>query len=82
MANVNSLNIADLTSAKIIANNKPEPNGFEFRIYESQVIEAAPSVVKVNVFDSEKRMPVFLREIRKHISIYPNFYALNIPNNS
>lgn len=52
MANVNSLNIADLTSAKIIGNNKAEPNGLELRLYESQVIEAAPSVVKINIFDS------------------------------
>lgn len=38
MANVNSLSIADLTSAKITVNNKIKPSGVEFRLYESQVI--------------------------------------------
>lgn len=68
MANINSPIIADLTikgkdNNIDNINQKKLPNLYGNRLYESQIIESPcqDSVVKVNIFQHEKRMPSFLR---------------------
>jgi hypothetical protein len=80
MANLTSPLFVDLSLRGSQANDMRWGKFGKNQLYESQVIEVKPIIVKINVFDSEKRIPVFLREIRKHVSVYPNFYLLSNPH--
>lgn len=80
MANLTSPLMFDLSMKSSQAGDSRWAKFGKNQLYESQVIEIKPIVVKINIFESEKRIPVFLREIRKHVSVYPNFYLLSNPH--
>ena len=80
MANLTSPLMFDLSMKSSQASDSRWAKFGKNQLYESQVIEVKPIVVKINIFESEKRIPVFLREIRKHVSVYPNFYLLSNPH--
>ena len=53
----------------------------ESMLVESKVIQTNNKIEINHLFEEEVRFPVFLRAVRKHLSIYPNFYILaNNPN--
>lgn len=75
MANVNRRIFGEVTAFRP-KDNKDTSN----LLVESRIIDNNRTFIN-HVFEEESRLPLFLRKVRQHISVYPNLHILsNSPN--
>lgn len=79
MANYNKRIFPQVSTFKPSDLRNDSPN----LLVESRIVSDNQKIFVDHAFAEEMRLPVFLRKVRKHISIYPNFYIMaNTPNTS